>query len=434
MARIMWAGLRGFSDGKKMSSKTKTNDTFKIDSTVIANILTKTDHFLLNFDKVKFKDEYFVHVDIPKLEHVNDRYRRLLSNPMASHFCDIFDYEKYPELRRIQLSKSNTDSTKKKCLEFHVISLEFQKKNKNAVGWNSKILKLIDEACSRHHLYTDKNKDNVMELLMKYLRNISIPKTELLRTIKITDFFNVVFRHTDILPYSEGFLKYVCKKPLLESDIGEILTSVHKLKNHYRLEISYRMETVKLLNRKLKIHVNDFFKAICVVEENVIEKKLTNLKEKIVNVSFKIDAYQIIQKGLESKLEDKRKREIVKLKNNFEKLCASELVEMTIKLDVEGKQKELDEIIKGNRMFRRLSQLESTIKGLSEKLKVKIDGMNDPRKCQICYDREKNSVAWPCGHAMYCYVCILEMKEGIGKGICAFCKCQIKEIKKIYIF
>ena len=54
----------------------------------------------------------------------------------------------------------------------------------------------------------------------------------------------------------------------------------------------------------------------------------------------------------------------------------------------------------------------------------------NPRKfiCQICYDREVETVLLPCGHARTCRVCAKQTMQDERK--CPFCRGRVNVIQK----
>ncbi|CAD8065086.1 unnamed protein product [Paramecium sonneborni] len=74
------------------------------------------------------------------------------------------------------------------------------------------------------------------------------------------------------------------------------------------------------------------------------------------------------------------------------------------------------------------------IKQLLWKIETKITqqtnlskSINDDKKCQICFEKDKEYVAIPCGHYIYCKEC----KELIKKD-CLICRNPITSVMKIY--
>jgi hypothetical protein len=63
----------------------------------------------------------------------------------------------------------------------------------------------------------------------------------------------------------------------------------------------------------------------------------------------------------------------------------------------------------------------------SSKKKVKRE-----TECAICFTKECNASVIPCGHACFCYECILNYKSKNKEKGCPVCRAEMKDILKLY--
>ena len=80
------------------------------------------------------------------------------------------------------------------------------------------------------------------------------------------------------------------------------------------------------------------------------------------------------------------------------------------------------------------------IKQQEEKLKIQEETKliqqrvkDNPDDCCICYDESPDTAVVPCGHAYFCYKCILNQKLNYSDKGCPFCRGPIDSLLKLYM-
>jgi flagellar biosynthesis GTPase FlhF len=68
----------------------------------------------------------------------------------------------------------------------------------------------------------------------------------------------------------------------------------------------------------------------------------------------------------------------------------------------------------------------------AERLEVMRRVRENPDNCAVCYDRASGGAAVvPCGHAYFCYPCLLNWKDNYQSRGCPYCRGSIKKIQKL---
>lgn len=63
----------------------------------------------------------------------------------------------------------------------------------------------------------------------------------------------------------------------------------------------------------------------------------------------------------------------------------------------------------------------------------KVQERTSSSTCAICLDALSNAVITPCGHACFCYECLLKYKFGTDQTKCPACRQLIDSITKLYM-
>ncbi|CAD8147480.1 unnamed protein product [Paramecium octaurelia] len=157
--------------------------------------------------------------------------------------------------------------------------------------------------------------------------------------------------------------------------------------------------------------------------------KLDQYKKRIMNVLSQMDdktqqvQIQQTQSEISTKLLLQTKNAIIE---NIKVLQPSDK-------NLQAIEKNLDKLFTIQEELQDLPQ-NKEIKQLQWKIEMKITqqtnltkSMKDDKKCQICFEKDREYVAIPCGHYIYCEDC-----KGLIKSDCLLCRNPITSVLKIY--
>lgn len=111
--------------------------------------------------------------------------------------------------------------------------------------------------------------------------------------------------------------------------------------------------------------------------------------------------------------------------NNKKNRNNSELTDSHKMLSEAKEKREIEEKVK----HQLLEKYESTLYEEEEeilRIRENIKKEGGKSECAICLDRLPNAVCFPCGHAMFCMICVEPLTN------CPMCRAEITQKKKIY--
>ena len=114
-----------------------------------------------------------------------------------------------------------------------------------------------------------------------------------------------------------------------------------------------------------------------------------------------------------------------KAKEEAEKRYIEEHYEKHVKHQEDMRKLELEEAKQRNEIEKINYEIEQI------RLEVVRRVKENPNECAICYERPPECVVIPCGHAYFCYVCLLNQSTNYKNRGCPYCRCPIDKIQNL---